>query len=605
MAAAARVAARAQAGGPGAAAPAGAWRHGTSLFGGLKYPADFRHFDYVNPAAPKGGTVRQGAFGTFDNFNPAVAGVKGDLAAGIDFAFDTLTTAALDEVSSEYGLIGEAVRYPADFSRASFRLRAEARWHDGKPITPDDVIFSFTAFKKNNPQIAAYYRRVVRAEQTGEREVTFTFDAPGVRELPQIIGQLTVLPKHWWEGRDAAGKPRDVAHTSLEPPLGSGPYRIAAFEADRNVVYRRVPDYWAKDLPVVVGTSNFDELRYEYFRDATVEFEAFKAGDLDWRTENSSLDWATGYGFPAVLEKRVVREEFPVRNMGTMQAFAFNIRREKFRDPRLRRAFNFALNFEDLNRVLFYGQYHRIASYFDGTELASSGLPQGQELQLLEPLRAQVPPEVFTKAYWNPVGGGDEAERANLLEATRLFAEAGFVVRDLKLVDAKTGEPFAVEFLIGEPALERVILYYRQALERLGMTVAVRAVDAVQYVNRLRDWDFDIVVTNWIQSLSPGNEQRDYWGSRAADEAGSRNIVGIKNPAVDALIERIVFAGSREELVAATRALDRVLLWNHYVVPQWDAGAEWTARWDRFAHPAPMPKYALSAFPVIWWASLP
>jgi microcin C transport system substrate-binding protein len=577
------------------------WQHGISLLSGLKYPADFARFDYVNPTAPKGGAARQAAVGTFDSFNPVIAGVKGDLVMGIALIYDTLMAASLDEVASEYGLIAEAARYPADFSWVSFRLRMQARWHDGAPITPEDVIYSLDAFKQNHPQLAAYYRHVVRAERVGEREVRFAFDAPGIRELPQVVGQLMVLPRHWWDGKDGAGKTRDISQTTLEPPLGSGAYRIKTFEAGRSITYERVADYWGRDLPVNVGTANLGELRFDYFRDSDVAFEAFKAGALDWRTENAAKNWATGYGFPAVAEKRVLLEEFPIRNVGTMQAFAFNTRRAKFQDPRLRRAFNFAFDFERVNQELFYGEYTRIASYFEGTELAASGLPRGRELALLQSLRDQVPPEVFTTPYWNPVNGNDEALRSNLLEAMRLLGEAGFEVKDLVLVEPRSGEPMSVEFLIGEEAFERVILFYQPALERLGIRASVRLVDDVQYTNRLREWDFDIIVANWEETLTPGNEQRDYWGSAAADVPGSRNLVGIKNPAVDALIDRIVFAQSRDDLVAATKALDRVLLWNHYVVPQWNLSQVRTARWDRFGRPAHMPKYGLSAFPTLWW----
>ncbi len=577
------------------------WRHGLSLFGELKYPAGFKHFDYVKPNAPKAGSVRLMALGTFDNFNEVVAGLKGSIAAGAGMISDTLLVSALDEVSTEYGLIAEAVSHPSDFSSATFRLRAGARHHDGKPITVDDVIFSMEAFKKHSPGMAAYYRHVAKIEQTGEREVTFIFDSPGNREMPLILGQLSVLPKHWWEGTDASGRKRDIGATTLEPPLGNGAYRIKEFVAGRTVVYERVKDYWAKDLNVNVGRDNFDELRYEYFRDATVAIEAFKADHLDWRTENVAKNWATAYDFPAVREKRVVLEEFPQRNRGVMQAFAFNTRRDKFKDPRLRRAFNFAYDFEEMNKQIFFGQYTRIDSYFEGTELASSGLPQGQELEILETVRDKVPPEVFTTPYTNPVGGNAENVRANLREGMRLLKEAGYEVRNQKLVNATTGEPLSVEILTEDPSIERIILFYKPSLERLGITVNVRTVDDPQYENRLRNWDYDVIVATWPESLSPGNEQRDYWSSQAAETAGSRNYVGIKNPAVDALIERIIFAKDRAELVAATRALDRVLLWNHYVVPQFTLDKSRTARWDRFSRPDPLPKYGAAAFPMVWW----
>ena len=592
----------------GAASPIGRasgetqiWRHALSLFGDIKYPEGFKHFDYVNPNAPQGGTLRQSALGTFDNFNTVVSGVKGSIAIGTELYVETLTTPSLDEVSTEYGLLAEAISYPADYSAVTYRLRAKARWHDGKPITSDDVLFSFDVLKKSSPFYGAYYRHVVKVETTGEREVTFTFDGPGNRELPQIVGQLPVLPKHWWEGTDKSGRRRDVTQTTLEPPLGSGPYRLKDFAPGRTLVYEKVDDYWGKDLNVIIGTRNFQTIRYEFFRDSTVALEAFKGDQVDWRFENSAKEWANSYDFPAVRDKRVVREEFPTRNIGVMQAFAFNIRRDKFKDPRVRRAFNFVFDFEEMNRQLFFGQYKRIASFFEGTELASTGVPSGKELEILETVRDKVPDELFTKPYTNPVGGNPEAVRNNLREALRLFREAGYEVKDTRLVDARSGKQFAVEFLVDEPAAERFVLFYKPSLDRLGMTVNVRVVDAAQYENRLRQWDFDIIVASWAQSLSPGNEQRGFWSSQAADQPGSRNLIGIKNPAVDSLIERVIFTRDREDLVAATRALDRVLLWNFYVVPQWTYGKQRTARWDRFGHPETMPKYGASAFPTIWW----
>jgi microcin C transport system substrate-binding protein len=581
------------------------WRHGLSLFGDLRYPPGFSHFDYVNSIAPKGGSVRRSVLGTYDNFNIVVSELKGNLAAGLELIYETLLTPSLDEASSAYGLLAEAVTYPSDFSSATYRLRAGAIWHDGVPVTPSDVIFSLYVLKQNNPQMAAYYRHVADVVRTGEREVTFTFDSPGNRELPQIVGELPVLPKHWWEATDKQGQRRHVTETTLEAPMGSGPYSIKTFEPGRTIAYQRVSNYWGNNLNVRIGHANFDELRFDYFRDASIAFEAFKAGELDWHIENSAENWATGYSFPAVSEKRVILEEFPINNVGIMQAFAFNLRRDKFKDWRVRRAFNFAFDFEEINRDLFYGQYQRITSYFQGTDLASSGLPQGRELELLETLRGHVPAEVFTTAYWNPIGGSAERARSNLLQAMHLFAQAGFVVRGLTLVAAQSGEPFTVEFLLNDPGYERYVLVYKLALERLGIQVAVRTVDDAQYENRLREWDFDVVVNSWTESLSPGNEQRDYWGSQAAIQPGSRNLIGIKNPAVDALVDRVAFAASWTDLVAATRALDRVLLWNHYVVPQWSYGKVRTARWDRYGRPALMPKYGRSAFPSIWWWASP
>jgi len=583
-------------------APAGlTWRHGLSLFGDVKYPEGFKRFDYVNPDAPKGGIVRQIALGTFDNFNPVVSGVKGAIAGAVGLIYESLTTPSLDEVSTEYGALAESVGYPDDYSFVVYRLRKEAKWHDGKPVTPEDVIFSLESFKKHHPHYAAYYRHVVKAETTGERDVTFTFDAPGNRELPQIVGQLLILPKHWWEGADASGARRDISATTLEPPLGSGAYKIKGFEAARFVALERVKDYWGLNLNFNVGRNNFDELRYEYFRDNTVALEAFKGDQVDWRTENIAKNWATAYDFPAVKEGRVIREEFPNRSSGVMQAFALNIRRDKFKDVRVRRALNFAFDFETLNQQLFFGQYTRIASYFEGTELASSGLPEGRELEILETVRAAVPEEVFTTPYSNPVGGSQEAVRRNLREGMKLLKDAGYEVRGGKQVDGKTGAPFEIEFLSEDPSFERILLSYKPTLERMGLVVSVRTIDPAQYENRLRNWDFDAVIASWGESLSPGNEQREFWGSHAADMPGSRNVVGIKDAAVDKLIERVIFTKDRADLVAATRALDRVLLWHNYVVPQWTYSKVRTARWDRFGRPAEMPKYGLSAFPALWW----
>ncbi|KQW19070.1 hypothetical protein ASC80_16610 [Afipia sp. Root123D2] len=582
-----------------AAAPEAAWTHSLSLFGDVKYPANFKRFDYVNPDAPKGGAVRRIAVGTFDNFNPVVSGVKGSLGA-IGDIFESLTVSSLDEVSTQYGLLAEAISYPEDYSWVTYRLRAEAKWHDGKPVTADDVIFSLDALKTYHPFYSAYYRHVVKAEKNGERDIKFTFDAPGNRELPQIVGQLIVLPKHWWQGTAANGEKRDVSATTLEPPLTSGAYRIKSFVPGRSIVLERVKDYWGRDINVNVGRNNFDELRFEYFRDSTVALEAFKGDQVDWRTENSAKNWATAYDFPAVTDKRVVLEEFPNRSSGIMQAFAMNIRRDKFKDARVRHALNYAFDFEEMNKQIFFGQYTRIASYFEGTELASRGLPSGRELEILETVRGQVPAEVFTTEYKNPVGGSPENVRGNLREAMKLLKEAGYQVKDRKLV-GKDGAPFEIEMLTQDPSFERVLLFFKPSLERLGITVGIRTVDAAQYENRLRSWDFDVVVSSWPESLSPGNEQREFWGSQAAAKAGSRNVVGIADPAIDKLIERVIFTKDRDDLVAATKALDRVLLWHHFVVPQWTYGKIRTARWDRFGHPDEMPKYGMSAFPDIWW----
>jgi microcin C transport system substrate-binding protein len=583
-----------------AAADGPVWQHALSLFGDIKYPADFKRFDYVNPDAPKGGVARMISIGTFDNFNIVVAGIKGSLAPAATLIYETLMTKSQDEVVTEYGLLAEAAAHPDDFSSVTYRLRKEARWHDGKPVTPEDVIFSLDVLKQYSPMFASYYKHVVKAEKSGDRDIKFSFDGPGNRELPTIVGELTVLPKHYWEGTDSQGRKRDVSATTLEPPLGSGPYRIKEFVAGRSVTLERVKDYWGAAVPAQVGTNNFDQLRFEFFRDNLVALEAFKADQADWISENSAKQWATAYDFPAIADKRVVKEEFKINDLGRMQAFILNLRRDQFKDARVRRAFNYAFDFEEMNKQLFYGQYKRINSYFEGTELASSGLPEGKELEILEAVRDKVPAEVFTTVYQNPVGGNPEAVRANLRESAKLLKEAGFQVREQKLIDS-AGKPVIVEILVQDPSSERIALFFKPSLERIGVTASIRVVDDAQYQNRVRAFDFDMIIDQWGESLSPGNEQREFWGSQAANQPGSRNTIGIKNPAVDALIEQVIYAKNRDQLVAATKALDRVLLWNFYAVPQFTYGFTRYARWDRFSHAEPLPKYGRSGLPSLWW----
>ncbi len=580
----------------------GQWAHAVTLMGEPKYGADFKHFEYANPDAPKGGLVRLGTQGGFDNFNVVVAGLKGDVEGGIAQIYDTLTLESQDEPFTSYGLLAEAIRVAPDLGSVSYRLREGARWHDGKPITPEDVVWSFEAFKANSPLYAAYYQNVSKAEATGPREVTFTFSEAGNRELPQIVGQLRVLPKHWWTGKDATGKPRSVTETTLEPPLGSGPYRLARFEAGRTATYERVADYWGKDIAVNAGRFNFGTVRYEYFRDSSVLVEALKGDLYDFRAENVARNWATAYDdFPAVKDGRLVKEEFPDRGNGIMQAFVFNLRKPMFQDERVRRAFNLAMNFEEMNRALFYGLYKRIDSYFYGSELAASGLPEGEERMILEGVKDKIPASVFTEPYRNPVNDSAEAVRANLREAVRLLREAGYELRDGRMVSKATGQPLAVEILESQPVFERVILPYVASLKLIGITATPRIIDQAQYQNRKRAFDFDIVINSWPESLSPGNEQRDYWGSAAAGRQGSGNVAGIQDPGIDALIERVVFAKDRPGLVSATRALDRVLLAHNYVVPQWASNVTRTLRWNRFAHPATLPRYGGPGFPTTWW----
>ncbi len=576
-------------------------KHGLTLIGEAPaLPPDFTHFPYANPDAPKGGSVKLWGFGSFDSVNPIP--LRGQKAIGLGLVFDQLMVSSLDEPSTEYGLIAEWVSHPDDFSSVTFGLNPQARWHDGKPITVEDVIFSLETLKAHNPSFAAYYANVLSAEETGPREVTFHFDMKGNRELPLIVGQLTVFPKHFW-----ASEGRDPARTTLDPVLGSGPYRIRSIDGGRSIIYERVPDYWAQDLPAARGHYNFDELRFDYYRDQTIAFEAFKAGKIDFFQESSARNWATGYDFPALKDGRVVkRDDIVLDNPQPMQAFVMNLRRAKFEDARVRLAFNLAFDFEWANETLFYGQYERTTSFFENTELAATGLPEGHEREVLEKLREEfpdhLPASVLSESYTNPTGGGPANMRPNYRRALALMREAGWEIRGGKLTNVETGQPFEVEFLLQSPAMERVVLPYIQSLARIGITARARVVDSPQYKERTDRFDFDIIVDVLPQSESPGNEQRDFWGSAAADIEGSRNTMGIRNPAVDRLIDMIIAAPDRQTLVAVTRALDRVLLHNHYVVPQWYTPTERIAYWNKFAYPEQLPKRTIG-FIQIWWHS--
>ncbi|MEM7424890.1 MAG: extracellular solute-binding protein [Pseudomonadota bacterium] len=576
------------------------WRHGVSLIGPVKYPKDFKNFDYVNPKAPKGGTVRFGATGTFDTLNIVLP--KGNRAGGLGFVYETLMKGSLDEVSTEYGLLAEELSYPADFSSVTYRLRKNARWHDGRPVTPEDVIWSFNVTKELDVQRAFYYKHVETAEKTGSHEVTFKFDQTGNRELPQIVGQLFVLPKHWWEGTGPDGKKRDIRASTLEPPVGSGPYRISRVDPGRSIVFERVPDYWGRDLNVNVGYDNFDEVRFEYFRDQTAQFEAFKSGALDWRTENTAKIWATQYEFPAVKSGKVVLNKYPnsYRTSGIMVGWIPNMRRKPFQDIRFRQALDLAFNFEEMNKSIFYGQYERVDSYFFGSSLASKGLPEGQELEVLKSLKAKLPEEVLTTEFKNPTHAGRRDARTNRRNALRLMKAIGYKYEDGLAIDPETGKPVTIEVLLNGPAFEGIALRYLKGMKQIGITLKLRPVDSSQFIERVRNRDFDLVYSGWGQSLSPGNEQLDFFGSEAADRPTSRNYGGIKNAAVDELIQKIIFAKDREELVAASKAYDRVLLWNRFIIPGWTLRASRIARWDRFSHPDPLPEYSVG-FPSVWW----
>ncbi len=579
--------------GPAAGAAETVRSHGIAMHGDLKYAADFTHFDYVNPNAPKGGETTRAAIGGFDTFNPF--NIKGRAAAGSFSIYDSLMESSADEPFSQYGLIAESVETPEDRSWVAFTLRPEAKWHDGKPITVEDVIWTFnTLIEQGRPFYRFYYGSVDKVEATGERTVRFSFKPGENRELPLILGQLVVLPKHYWEGRDFGA-------TTLEPPLGSGAYRIASHEPNRTVVLERVEDYWARNLAVKRGIDNYDRIRFEYYRDTTVALEAFKAGNIDIRSENSAKNWATAYDTPAVRDGLIVKQEFAHSRPAGMQGFVFNLRRPLFQDPRVRQAIALAFDFEWSNKALFHGMYQRTRSYFDNSELAAQGLPEGEELAILEQFRDNLPPEVFTKVYTPPQTDGSGNLRGNLRAAAKLLREAGWNIdpKTRKLAGGETGAPFTFEILLISPLFERIVLPFNKNLERLGIDVTVRTIDTAQYQERLSNFDYDMVVGSWGQSQSPGNEQRDYWTTESADRPRSRNLAGLKNPVVDALVERLIAAPTRKSLVAHTRALDRVLQWSHLVVPHWHIAYDRIARWDKFGLPKNVPLQGVVTG--AWW----
>ncbi len=577
--------------GPAAQAQEGGKKvHALSLLDAPKYGPDFKHLDYVNPDAPKGGSVTYGALGTFDSFNPFI--VKGT-AAALPGLFETLTTRTEDDDPSGYGLIAESMEVAPDKSWIIFNLRPEARWHDGKPITADDVVFSFNMLKEFDPQLHSYYANVVKGEALEEHRVKFTFESGGNRELPVIMGELTVLPKHWWEGR----KFDDVL---LEPPLGSGPYKLGKYEMGRSLTMERVPDYWGKDVPVRIGTNNFDKVTYTYYRDPEVAFEAFKSGRIDLRSENSAKRWATQYEFPAVKAGRVKKEVIPHDQPVGMQGFIFNTRRDFFSDRRVREAIGYAFDFEWSNKALFFGQYSRTRSYYQNSEMAATGLPSPEELELLNPLKGQIPDEVFTTEYNPPTTDGSGNNRDNLAKAAQLLEEAGWKVENGKRV--KDGRPFTFEILLDDQAFERIVQPFIQNLQRVGITASMRTLqDASQYEQRTDEFDFDMVVGGWGETLSPGNEQREFWGSAAADDKGSQNLAGIKDPAIDKLVDALIHTPSRKDLIIRCRALDRVLQWNYFVVPNFHLAAYRIAYWDKFSLPPKRPDPLFSPGTSGWW----
>lgn len=567
--------------------------HGLALHGEVRYPADFEHFDYVNPDAPKGGTVFRGVQGSFDSLNPFILG--GRPATGMSDVFDTLLVRSADEPFSAYGLIAESVEVADDNSQVVFNLREEARFHDGEPITAEDVVFSFELLREHgHPQIRSYYRFVTHAQALDTHRVRFHFEHAGNRELPLIMGDLPVLPKHWWDTDE-----REFARASLEKPLGSGPYRVAEVRGGRSITYERVDDYWASDLPVRKGRFNFDRLRYDYYRDGTVALEAFRAGEFDLRQENVARNWALGYESDAKDEGRIVLEEFDHSEPAGMQGFVFNTRRAVFEDREVRRALAYAFDYEWTNRNLFHSAYTRTKSYFENSELAAEGPPSEEELEILEPFRDELPEEVFESAYEPPSTDGSGWNRGNQQRAAEILREAGWRLEDGVLRHEETGQPLAFEILLVQPSFERVALPFVQSLHRLGVLARVRTVDTTQYQYRLEHYEFDMAVIVLPQSLSPGNEQVMYWGSDVAEEPGSRNYAGIRDPVVDQLVQGLLTAEDRDELIHRTRALDRVLLWGHYVIPNWHTPVHRVAYWDKFGRPETSPEYALGID--TWW----
>ena len=564
--------------------------HGLSIHGDLKYGPGFSHFGYVDPRAPKGGSVTLRAIGTFDNLNPFI--LKGVPAAGIGNTFDTLTVASTDEPSSEYGLVAETIETPADRAWVAFTLRAAARFHDGSPMTVEDVIWTFDTLRTcGHPLYRSYYAQVASVAKTGPRTVKFTFKGNENRELPVIVGQLPVLSKAYWTSHD-------FAKTTLQAPLGSGPYRVESLEPGRSITYRRVKDYWAAALPVNVGRHNFDTIRYDYYRDDVVALEAFKAGAYDFRAENSSKNWATAYDVPPVRDGRIRKEAIPNEVPTGMQGWVYNTRRPIFSDPRVRAALAAAFDFEWSNAHLFCKAYTRTRSYFSNSELASRGLPTEAELKVLAPFRGRVSDEVFRREY-RPPSTEPGGLRPNLIHALDLLKQAGWVVRDMRLVNTQTGRPLTFEILLDDPNWERIALPFVKNLERLGVSARVRTVDSAQYEYRMKQFDFDMTVGLFSQSLSPGNEQVDFWASTSATTPGSRNLAGVRDPAVDRLIELVISAPDRPALVGRTRALDRVLLWGHYIIPHFHITAFRVAYWNRFGRPAVSPKYDLGF--ETWW----
>jgi len=582
-----------------AAAAEGEERHGLSSFGELKYPRDFTHFDYVNPLAPKGGrfsgqlasSIGNQSLGTFDTLNIYV--LRGAGAAGMNLTFDSLMVRALDEPDAIYGLLARAVTASPDGLTYAFDLRPQARFRDGSRLTARDAAFSLTILRdKGHPEIAETIRDMKEARAEGDTRLVVTFAPSRARDLPLIVAQLPVFSAAYYANRDFEA-------STLEPPEGSGPYRVAAVDPGRSIGLERVPDYWAADLPVCVGQNNFDAIRYEYFRDRTVAFEAFKSGAFTYREEFTARVWATGYDFPAVAEGRVVRDEVPDARPSGTQGWWINERRGKFKDPRVREAIGLCFDFEWSNKNLMYGAYRRTASFFENSDLKATGAPSPDELALLEPLRGKLPAEVFGEPWMPPVSDGSGQDRALLKRADALLREAG-CTRSGSELRLPGGEALVIEFLDDDPVFQPVTQPFIRNLALLGIRASSRMVDPSQYQARLKEFDFDLTARRYGGSVTPGGDLRDLYGSRAAGTPGSNNLAGIADPAVDSLLDAIAGAQSRPALTTACRALDRVLRAGRHWVPMWYGDKHRLAVWDVFGRPANPPKYDLGA-PGTWW----
>ena len=564
------------------------------MHGDLKYSKNFKHFEYSNPNAPKSGKIKLASIGTFDNLNPYI--LKGVAAWQMSYLFETLMKSSSDEAFSQYGLLAEGIKVPNDRSWVSFKIREEAMFSDKTPVTADDVIFSFKIItSEGHPFWKNYYSQVDRVIKINEKEVKFFFKGEKNRELPLIIGyQLPIFSKKYWEDKS-------FKKTTLIPPLGSGPYLVSEMTPGRSITLKKNPEYWGKNINVNRGRYNFDEIHTDFYRDEIVAMEAFKSGAFDFKLENSSKNWATSYKFKAVDEGQVVIEEIPYERPSGMQGFAFNTRRPIFQNRNVRKALSYAFDFEWSNKNLFYGAYTRTKSFFDNSELSSQNLPSKKELEILEKYRDQIPEEIFNKIYSPPSTEGQENSlRGNLRMARRILKKEGWIIEDDLLINKETNEPLEFEILLRSPLFERIVLPLKRNYKKLGINVSIRTVqDDSQYQKRLEEFDFDMVVSNFGSIISPGNEQKNWWSSEAADQPGSMNIAGVKNKALDEIIDKLIKSENREDLITYSKVLDRILLFNYYLIPQFHISHYRVAYWNKLSKPSVSPKYDLGFD--FWW----